>query len=114
MTYLPLVAQLNGRQLSTVATICPNDRNVSELCHLALFCLERRVYALLDQKLPFRTRQQFGRLYGLLPSSKAAVRSASECVPLADKPKYSCTHQKRPIILSRPSVHDVGSLPFDA
>ena len=33
MTYLPLVAQLNGRQLSTVATICPNDRNVSGSGH---------------------------------------------------------------------------------
>ena len=88
MTYLPLVAQLNGRQLSTVATICPNDRNVSELYHLALSCLERRVYALLDQKLPFRTRQLFGRFYGSRRLSKAAVRTASVSGLATDCPLY--------------------------
>ena len=77
-TYLPLIARLNGRQLSTVAALCPNVSFVSELCHVALSCLERRVYALLDQKLPFRTRQLFGRLYGLEHLIKAAIRSVSD------------------------------------
>ena len=30
ITYLLLIAQTYGRQLSTVAAFCPNDRNVSD------------------------------------------------------------------------------------
>ena len=30
-THLSLAAQLNGREQPTVAAICPNDRNVSDL-----------------------------------------------------------------------------------